>query len=293
MPSRPPRPKGYTRAEIALHWATVALVLFQLIVNDAMRLAFRHRLEEGAMPMALGAAAHVVAGLAVLALTLLRLAIRWRRGMPEPPPGVPALLNGLASLVHMALYVMLLAMPLTGALAWFGGIELAGVAHEAGRLILIGLIALHAFGALFEHFVLETDALSRMLRARGGREHHAEAAVGLPEDAVPASRTTTEEDMDHSRHTPLARQDCTEAVLANAPIYGANDEKIGTISHLHGNGAAATDAVIEVGGFLGIGAKPVLVSLDQLNLMRDENGNVHGVTPWTKDQLKEMPRHYD
>jgi hypothetical protein len=27
--------------------------------------------------------------------------------------------------------------------------------------------------------------------------------------------------------------------------------------------------------------------------MRDEDGDVHAVTSWTKDQLKEMPEHTD
>lgn len=96
--------------------------------------------------------------------------------------------------------------------------------------------------------------------------------------------------MDHSKHTPLARTEITEAVVANAPIYDAEDRKVGTVSHVHGTGAV-TDVVIDVGGFLGIGSKPVLVSVDQLNLMRDENGKVHGVTRWTKDQLKDLPEH--
>ncbi|MBB4351173.1 hypothetical protein GGE35_004717 [Rhizobium cellulosilyticum] len=26
--------------------------------------------------------------------------------------------------------------------------------------------------------------------------------------------------------------------------------------------------------------------------MRDEDGDVHAVTAWTKDQLKEMPEHH-
>lgn len=97
--------------------------------------------------------------------------------------------------------------------------------------------------------------------------------------------------MDHSKHTPLDRPSMTEALLTDAPVYGANDEKIGTISHVHGSGAI-TDVVIDVGGFLGIGAKPVLVSIDQLNLMRDEDGNVHGVTAWTKEHLLELPAHH-
>ena len=96
--------------------------------------------------------------------------------------------------------------------------------------------------------------------------------------------------MDHSTHTPLSRSEYTNAVLSNAPVYGSQDEKIGHISHVHGVGTA-TDVVIDVGGFLGIGAKPVLISLDEVRLMRDGSGNVHGVTSWTKDQLKDLPEH--
>ena len=48
-----------------------------------------------------------------------------------------------------------------------------------------------------------------------------------------------------------------------------------------------------MGGFLGIGAKPVAVSASQLEFMRDEDGDVHAVTSWTKDQLKAMPEHRD
>lgn len=97
--------------------------------------------------------------------------------------------------------------------------------------------------------------------------------------------------MDHSKHTPLTRAELTADILSGAPIYGVDDAKIGTISHVHGAGAV-TDVVVDVGGFLGIGAKPVLISVDQLNLMRDEAGEVHGVTPWTKEQLKELPEHH-
>jgi len=98
--------------------------------------------------------------------------------------------------------------------------------------------------------------------------------------------------MDHSLHKPLDRQEYTAPVLVGAPVYGAGDRKVGTISHLHGSGAT-TEVVIDVGGFLGIGAKPVLVSIDQLNMMRDENGNVHGSTAWTRDQLRDLPEHLD
>ena len=43
---------------------------------------------------------------------------------------------------------------------------------------------------------------------------------------------------------------------------------------------------------LGIGAKPVAVPVADLDFMRDETG-VHAITPWTKEQLEEMPEHLD
>lgn len=98
--------------------------------------------------------------------------------------------------------------------------------------------------------------------------------------------------MDHSKHVRLAGEELTPAVLEGATIYGPDDHTIGTVSHTHGSGAA-TQVVIDVGGFLGIGAKPVSVPASDLDFMRDENGKVHAVTSWTKDELKEMPTHQD
>lgn len=98
--------------------------------------------------------------------------------------------------------------------------------------------------------------------------------------------------MDHSTHARLSAAELTETNLVDAPIYGADDYKVGTISHLHGTGESA-QAVVDVGGFLGIGSKPVLLTLSQLNMMRDENGNIHGMTAWTKDELMALPEHRD
>jgi len=98
--------------------------------------------------------------------------------------------------------------------------------------------------------------------------------------------------MDHSSHKRLSFAEMTEANLIGAPIYDAHDKEVGTISHLH-HSAASPKVVIDIGGFLGIGSKPVLVNLDDLDIMRDEDGNVHGATSWTKDQLTALPEHHD
>jgi hypothetical protein len=81
------------------------------------------------------------------------------------------------------------------------------------------------------------------------------------------------------------------AVLEGATIYVADDLKVGKVDHVHGTDAGST-AIIDVDGGLGIGAKPFAVPLSDVDFMRDEDGDVHAVTAWTKDQLKEMPEHH-
>ncbi len=76
------------------------------------------------------------------------------------------------------------------------------------------------------------------------------------------------------------------------PFYGADDRKVGKVDHIHGAGACGS-AVSDVGGFLGIGAKPVAVPVSDLEFMRDEDGDVHAFTSWTKDERKQMPEYRD
>ncbi|MFN4129771.1 MAG: PRC-barrel domain containing protein [Paracoccaceae bacterium] len=97
--------------------------------------------------------------------------------------------------------------------------------------------------------------------------------------------------MDHTHHKPLAAAEINASNLTDAVIYGPNDEKIGTVAHVHGMGATM-QAIVDVGGFLGIGTKSVALEVSDLNFMRDENGKVHAVTSWTKDQVKDLPEHH-
>lgn len=98
--------------------------------------------------------------------------------------------------------------------------------------------------------------------------------------------------MDHSKHARLTADELISEILKDATIYGPRDQKIGSVAHIHGSGPSA-QVVIDVGGFLGIGAKPVGVPINQLDFMRGEDGNVHAVTEWTKDQVEAMPVHRD
>ncbi|MGB3335957.1 MAG: cytochrome b/b6 domain-containing protein [Devosia sp.] len=160
-----PQPKGYSRIQIVLHWTIAALVIFQLFVNEAMQHAFSDRLDGESIDEMGGALLHMAVGITVLVLAAIRLIIRIIRGAPAPYKDTPAILNWLGHATHVLLYGFIFLMPLTGAIAWFFGIELAAEAHEIGRLILVPAIGFHIIGALAEHFVFRNDTLKRMLRA--------------------------------------------------------------------------------------------------------------------------------
>lgn len=87
--------------------------------------------------------------------------------------------------------------------------------------------------------------------------------------------------------------DLTTKNLDNAKVYGREEETIGSISSLNvGGDGKITEAVIDVGGFLGIGAHSVLVPFSRLTVLREAEGSdirVHMDT--TKEQLKAMPHH--
>ena len=98
--------------------------------------------------------------------------------------------------------------------------------------------------------------------------------------------------MDHSKHTPLRPDELNATTAEGANVYDPDDNDIGSVSHFHGSGESA-QVVVDVGGFLGIGAKTVALPVSNLNFMRDENGKVHATTAMTKDQLKDLPEHKD
>lgn len=158
-------PRGYSRLQITLHWVIAGMVVFQLLVNDAVRVAFKDRLQGVEGSLDLMALLHIGIGIGVLVLAALRLAIRLLRGAPSLDREIPAPARWLAILVHVLLYTFIIGVPLTGVIAWFGYSEFSAHWHELGRLLLIPAILAHVGGAMVEHFVFRNDSLKRMFKA--------------------------------------------------------------------------------------------------------------------------------
>ncbi len=89
--------------------------------------------------------------------------------------------------------------------------------------------------------------------------------------------------------TPVARVDLTADMLDGARIYGTDEDNIGEISDLIVTESGEIEkAIVDVGGFLGIGEHRIAVDFDELQVIRDENGGgVQVHISATKEQLEQ------
>lgn len=75
-------------------------------------------------------------------------------------------------------------------------------------------------------------------------------------------------------------------------VYSANDENIGTVNDILLTQDGEIDAVIvDVGGFLGMGAREVALGMEDLEVMGDGEGNWYVYTPYTQQQLEGSPEY--
>jgi cytochrome b561 len=97
----------YTRTAIVLHWIIGVIV----IINVALAWTFESLPETYAQPVT---NTHKTLGILVLGLALMRLL--WRFGHPPPPhtASMPRWQQSAAKAVHVGLYVLIFALPISG-----------------------------------------------------------------------------------------------------------------------------------------------------------------------------------
>jgi cytochrome b561 len=174
-----------------LHWSIAAIILFQLAVGVYMvnvigdDIIARYDLTQ----------THKSWGFVVFALGLARIAWRWANPTPELPE-MPAWQRSASQASHVALYALMIAIPVTGWLmasaspfndpdayvrirnTVFGLFELPDPYpqgsealteqlarfHAGFALALAGLLAVHVAAALKHQFVDRDGLLRRMIR---------------------------------------------------------------------------------------------------------------------------------
>lgn len=156
---------SYSLSQRFLHWAVALLIFFNLLFPDGMNIW--HRLmRRGRVPtpeQISSANIHAYVGIAILLLAVLRLGLRFTKGVPDEIAQEPAIFRLAARLAHAGLYILIFAMPLSGIAAYYFGIDPAGSFHaDVLKIILWALIAAHVAGALVHQFYWKSNVLRRM-----------------------------------------------------------------------------------------------------------------------------------
>ncbi|MGH6860372.1 MAG: PRC-barrel domain-containing protein [Phyllobacterium sp.] len=80
--------------------------------------------------------------------------------------------------------------------------------------------------------------------------------------------------------------------LIGSVVYGPEDETLGSVGDALMTPDGQMEAfVVDVGGFLGLGKKPIAISIENLDLMADESGKISVFTPFTKKELEAHPAY--
>lgn len=184
-------PERYTRTAIALHW----LIAIAIVVNFALPYVWEALPRDQAGPII---SLHKSLGITVIGLVLMRILWRLTHRPPAYPSRYAAWERGLSNLVHGALYLLMLAVPMAGYIIDSSGrratvdnatIELFGIipfprlgavvsldpaakadlhhlfeeVHELTAYALAALVLLHILGALKHQWIDREAELQRML----------------------------------------------------------------------------------------------------------------------------------
>ncbi len=170
----------------SLHWLIAALILAQFVIGS---IAEEMKLTPAKLDLFVW---HKSIGVTVLLLALLRLAWRLGNPPPAPPADTPRWEQRLAASAHLAIYVLVFAVPVSG--WWVSDAsrvpfkaffavpmpdfiatdralqEAAAEVHEALTQALLLVVVVHIAAALRHHFLLRDDVLRRMLTGRRSRK---------------------------------------------------------------------------------------------------------------------------
>ena len=167
--------KGYGAVARALHWLMAALLILQWFSGEESK-AFG------------GMGFHFSLGLTLMLLVLVRLGWRVTHPAPPPPERSPNWERAIARVTHVAWYLLMLVLPLSGILyrqfrgkatSWFGLFDLPAWftpdkywAHQSEEIhkvlgvVFLVLLTLHVVAALKHHFIDRDGVLRGMLVGR-------------------------------------------------------------------------------------------------------------------------------
>lgn len=169
----------YTRTAVTLHWLSALLILMALpwgLIMTGLDLS----------PLKLKLYSwHKWLGVTIFWLVAVRLFWRWTHAAPPLPADIPPWQRRLAGAIHALLYLLMLAIPISGWLmssakgfqtVYFGVLplpdllakdkvlgDLLASLHAVLNYLLMAMLAVHVAAALKHHFIDRDGVLVRML----------------------------------------------------------------------------------------------------------------------------------
>jgi cytochrome b561 len=175
-------PTRYGSLSIGIHWLML-LLFIAVYATIELRVLF----EKGSDPREALKTWHLMLGMLVFVLVWLRIAARLSGPTPTIQPEPEKMQQLSAKILHLALYALMIGMPLTGWLMLsasgkvipFFGLEFPALigenkdlaktikkVHEFVGMAGYYLIGLHAAAALYHHYIKRDNTLTRMLPER-------------------------------------------------------------------------------------------------------------------------------
>jgi cytochrome b561 len=169
----------YGSLSIGLHW--LMLLLFIAVYGS---IELRELFEKGSDPREMLKSWHFMLGILLFVLVWPRIAARLSGPAPAVVPEPEKIQQLAAKLLHLALYVLMIAMPISGYLLLsaagkpipFFGLELPALidtdkelakqikeVHEFVGSTGYFLIGAHVVAALYHHLIVRDNTLTRML----------------------------------------------------------------------------------------------------------------------------------
>lgn len=168
----------FSAAQRLLHWLMAVGILAMLFIGVGMVSTIGQRY------VAL-LVTHKTLGILILVLALVRLVVRFISGAPALPRDLPLPMKLAAHLSHLALYLLMIAMPLIGwammsaaayPIVLYGGVRLPPILPQSASLHAVlwsahfylafaffALVVMHLAAALFHGLVRRDGVLQTML----------------------------------------------------------------------------------------------------------------------------------
>jgi cytochrome b561 len=154
--------KHYSKGLSLLHWLVAIMFAASYIISDGMPKYFDQHLENIDVSGQWVANFHVYAGLAFIAVVLIRLIVRLTSQKPEPKESTDSRLNKIATGAHHLLYLLMFLVPVAGVIGWYEKITIFGDIHVLLMNLMLGLVGLHIAAAIYHQWVLKDGILSRI-----------------------------------------------------------------------------------------------------------------------------------